>query len=124
MGWRGGKQNYYGSIWIVLVAQIQVWNPYLLEFGGGRTQNLAASICPDVELLHMPPHPRFWRRKVHDLISEVWPHLTSRRMLRLGGVGGVVSYILIGKQGAPLLPPTPCRHPGRLLREKSEFERD
>lgn len=28
-------------------------------------------------------------------------------MLRLGGVGGVVSYILIGKEGAPLLLATP-----------------
>lgn len=54
VGWGGGKQNYCESIWIVLVAQIQVWNPYLLEFGGERTQNLAASICPDVGLLHVP----------------------------------------------------------------------
>lgn len=46
VGWGGGKQNYYGSIWNVPVAQIQVWNPYLLEFGGERTQNLAASIMP------------------------------------------------------------------------------
>lgn len=53
-GWEGGKQNYYGSIWNGLVAQVQVWNPYLLEFGGERTQNLAAGICPDVGLLPTP----------------------------------------------------------------------
>lgn len=49
----GVKQNYSGSIWNVLVAQIQIWNPYLPEFGVERTQNLAAPVCPETELLHM-----------------------------------------------------------------------